>query len=72
LSPSRSRINNGKSPHGIAGGSARARRHRDLAQTYGEALEDGDEVTSTLIRDVAAVSLELEDMQVAIVNGEPD
>jgi hypothetical protein len=68
----RSRVTNGT--HllmGMDGRRAEARRFRDLVQSYESEFESTSEADRTLIRQAALLALKSEQLQAAVVRGEP-
>ena len=71
----RSRVTNGSALlHGIDGRSASARRYRDLQISFADDLGGAAALTEadkSLVRQAAALTVKSEEMQGAIIRGEP-
>lgn len=69
----RSRVTNGALPAGLDGRSAAGRRYRDLQIAYADDLGGAAALTEAdkaLVRQAAAITVQSEEMQAAIVRGE--
>lgn len=68
----RSRVTNGtRLLMGVDGRSATARRFRDLVRSYESEFESTSEADRNLIRQAALLALKSEQLQAAVVRGEP-
>src|SRR5687768_11729967 len=70
----RSRVTNGKQFDGVDGRSANARRFRDLVDAFSRDLGGMSQLTEadrSLVRQAATLTVRSEQLQAAIVRGEP-
>jgi hypothetical protein len=55
---------------GVHPHSAKARRYRDLARSYGEGLSLDDERVRALVKDAASAAIMIEEMEAAMMRGD--